>query len=371
MKMNLRYPVAFPHITDKDRKHVDKVLRSGLLSIGPEVVEFEKRFARYVGTKYACAVSNGTTGLHLTLIAAGIGEGDEVITSPFSFIASSNSIMYVGAKPVFVDIDPTSYNMDPREVEKKITKKTKALLVVHIFGQTSNMTEIMKIAKKRKLKVIEDSCESLGAKHRGKMAGTFGESAVFSFYPNKQMTTGEGGMIVTNSKKIVTTCMELRNQGRALNSAWLEHKVLGYNYRLNEMSATLGVSQLFRIDKSIARNRRIAGWYDKYLAPYAHLVKTPQATEHNTHSYFVYVVQILGAKKRDRVIDELRKRSIGSRPYLPSIHMFEFYRKRFGYKKGDFPISEAVSERSMALPIYHGLSEKDVQFIVKTLVSIL
>jgi perosamine synthetase len=185
------------------------------------------------------------------------------------------------------------------------------------------------------------------------------------------MTTGEGGMIVTDSKKIVTACMELRNQGRALNSAWLEHKVLGYNYRLDEMSAALGVSQLSRIDKSIARNRRIAGWYDKHFAPHTHLVKKPQATEHNTHSYFVYVVQILGSKKRDRVIEELKKKSIGSRPYLPSIHLFEFYRERFGHKKGDFPISEAVSERSMALPLYEGLMEKDVIHIVKALISTL
>ncbi len=367
----LLYPAARPQVTKEDRKRVDKVLRSGVLSIGPEVVAFEKQFARYVGTKYACAVSNGTTGLHLSLIAAGIGEGDEVITSPFSFIASSNSILYVGAKPIFVDIDPVSYNMDPREVEKKITKKTKALLVVHIFGQTSNMTELIKIAKKYKLRVIEDACESLGATHRGKKAGTFGESSVFSFYPNKQMTTGEGGMIVTNERKIATTCMELRNQGRALNSAWLEHKVLGYNYRLDEMSAALGVSQLSRIEKSIARNRRIAGWYDKHLAPYSHLVKTPEAAANNSHSYFVYVVQILGTRQRDRVIEELKKRGIGSRPYLPSIHLFEFYRKRFGYKKGNFPISESVSERSMALPLYNGLTKKDVKRIVQALVSIL
>lgn len=368
----MRYPAARPHITDEDRKRVDRVLRSGVLSIGPETVEFEKRFAKFVGTKYACAVSNGTTGLHLALIAAGIGEGDEVITSPFSFIASANSILYVGAKPVFVDIDPVSYNMDPVLVEKKITKKTRALLLVHIFGQTSNMTELIRIAKKHKLKVIEDACESLGATHRGKMAGTFGESAVFSFYPNKQMTTGEGGMIVTNDKKIATTCMELRNQGRALNSAWLEHKVLGYNYRIDEMSAALGVSQLARIKQSVARNRRIAGWYDKYFAPYSHLVRTPQIARDNAHSYFVYVIQVLSKNMtRDRAIVALKKHGIGSRPYLPSIHLFEFYRNRFGYKKGDFPISESVSEHSMALPLYHGLTEKDVGFIVKKLVSLL
>ncbi len=183
------------------------------------------------------------------------------------------------------------------------------------------------------------------------------------------MTTGEGGMIVTNDKKIATTCMELRNQGRALNSAWLEHKVLGYNYRLDEMSAALGISQLSRIEKSIERNRRIAGWYDKHFAPFAQLIKTPKASENNKHSYFVYVVQILGKTKRDHVIEALKKNSIGSRPYLPSIHLFEFYRKRCGYKKGDFPISEAVSEKSMALPLYHGLTEKDTKYIAQKVIS--
>ena len=365
-------PIAKPYITKDDIAEIVKVVKSGNLSLGPKYKEFEEAFARHVGTKYACSVSSGTAGLHLALIAAGIKAGDEVITSPFSFIASSNSIIYVGAKPVFVDIDPVTYNIDPKLIEKAITKKTKAIMPVHIFGQPADMKPIMAIAKKYKLKVIEDACESLDASYHGKKAGTFGESAVFAFYPNKQMTTGEGGMIVTNSKKVYDLCSSLRNQGRAANMQWLDHKHLGYNYRLDEMSASLGLTQLKKINLMIKERQKIAQLYTNYFKPYADLVQIPIVAPKNIHTWFVYVLQIKNKKIRPaEVIKRLAKEGIGSKPYLPSIHLFDFYKKSFGHKVGDFPISESVSAKSIALPIFIGLTKKEIAYIVERFVAIL
>lgn len=367
-----KYPIAKPYITQEEKRAVMAVLDSGYLSLGPQYKKFEEAFAKRIGVKYACSVSSGTAGLHLVMIAAGIGPGDEVITSPFSFVASANCILYVGAKPVFVDIDPVTYNMDPDGIEKKITKKTKAILVVHIFGQTSDMTAIMRIARKYKLKVIEDACESIMADHCGKKAGTFGESAVFAFYPNKQMTTGEGGMIVTNNKKIYDLCSSLRNQGRAENMQWLDHKYLGYNYRLDEMSAAVGLAQLGKLDFMIAERRRVAGWYEKYLRPYAKIIKTPQIAPNNTHTWFVYVIKFLNKKiNRDKIIKLLSEQNISTKPYLPSIHLFEFYRYLLKHKRGDFPVSENTSDYSLALPFYLGLKENDIKYIINKLIKIL
>ncbi|PIR93155.1 polysaccharide biosynthesis protein [Candidatus Falkowbacteria bacterium CG10_big_fil_rev_8_21_14_0_10_43_10] len=367
-----KYPLAKPYITKAEEKGVLEVLRSGSLSLGPKYEEFEKRFAKKVGAKYAAAVSSGTAGLHLAIIAAGIGPGDEVITSPFSFIASANCILYVGAKPVFVDIDPLIYNIDSQKIEARITKRTKAILVVHIFGQTADMIPIMKLAKKYKLKIIEDACESIGATYCDCSAGTFGESAVFAFYPNKQMTTGEGGMLVTDKKNIYNLCCSLRNQGRSENMRWLDHKYLGYNYRMDEMSAALGLAQLKKLDFMIKERRKIAGWYNKHLAAYADIIRTPDTAAVNTHTWFVYVVQLLSDKiRRDRVINLLRLEGIATKPYLPPIHLFDFYKKRFNYKKGDFPIAEDVGSRSLALPIYIGLKEKDIKYIVNKLIKLL
>lgn len=367
-----KYPIAKPYITKQEEKYVLEVLRSGNLSLGPKYKEFEEKFAKKIGTKYACAVSSGTAGLHLTMIAAGIGPGDEVITSPFSFAASANCILYEGAKPVFIDIDSITYNMHPAKIEAKITKQTKAILVVHIFGQPADMTPILKIAKKYKLKIIEDACESICATYKGKKVGTFGESAVFAFYPNKQMTTAEGGMIVTNNKRIYNLCCSLRNQGRAENMQWLDHKRLGYNYRMDEMSAALGLAQLEKLDFVIQERRKIANLYNKYLAKYSDLIQVPRIAENNTHTWFVYVIKIKNKKvNRDKVIEKLKKQEINTKPYLPSIHLFSFYKKKFGYKRGDFPISEDVSKNSLALPFYIGLKEDDIKYITNKLISIL
>src|SRR3989344_3100025 len=366
------YPLAKPHIGKEEKRAVLAVLDSGILSLGPKQKEFETKFAKYIGTKYACAVSSGTAGLHIALLAAGIGPGDEVITSPFSFIASANAIVYVRAKPVFVDIDPVTYNIDPKHIEAKITKRTKAILVVHIFGQPCDMAPILKIARKRNLKIIEDACESIGATNRGKAAGTFGESAVFAFYPNKQMTTGEGGMVVSNKRSIQDFCKSVRNQGRAENMQWLDHVRLGYNYRMDEMSAALGLVQLGKLDGMIRKRRMIARWYKKYLAPWRHVIQAPTVASGNTHTWFVYVVQLLGrANQRDAGVRALAEKGIQTKPYLPAIHLFRFYRQQFGFRRGDFPVTEAVSDRSLSLPLSIRLRERDVQFIVRTLVAFL
>lgn len=366
----MNYPLAKPSIEKEEELAVLEVLRSGVLSMGPKVEEFEKHFAKFAGTKYAVAVSSGTAGLHLALIGAGIAEGDEVITTPFSFVASANAILYVGANPVFVDIEPVTYNIDPDKIESAITPKTKAILVVHILGQSSAMEKIMDIAKKHNLKIIEDACESIGATYRGKRVGTFGESAVFAFYPNKQMTTGEGGMVVTNDLKLSKLFKSLRNQGRGEDKVWLDHERLGYNYRMDEMSAALGIVQLRKIDTFIAERRKIALWYEQCLSHSPLLVGTPRTLQGNTHTWFVYVVLLLRGNRND-VIKRLEKKGIAAKPYFPSIHLFSFHQKRFGFTKGDFPISEGVSAQSLALPFYSGLTRKDVQFICDTLVAVL
>ncbi|MBI2670099.1 MAG: DegT/DnrJ/EryC1/StrS family aminotransferase [Candidatus Yanofskybacteria bacterium] len=367
-----KYQLAKPYITKSEERTVLEVLRSGNLSLGPKYKEFEMLFARKIGTKYACAVSSGTAGLHLAMIAAGIGPGDEVITTPFSFIASANCILYVGAKPVFVDIDPVTYNMEPAEIEKRLTKRTKAILVVHIFGQAVDMDPIIKIAKKHKLKIIEDACESICAEYKGKKVGTFGESAVFAFYPNKQITTAEGGMVVTNNRKIYELCASLRNQGRAENMQWLDHQYLGYNYRMDEMSAALGTAQLQKLDFMIKHRQALAGWYSKHLETFSGLVEAPKIAEGNNPTWFVYVIKIKNKKTdRNRVIEDLQKIGISTKPYLPSIHLFSFYKDKFGFKEGDFPVSEAVSQSSLALPFYIGLKEKDIKYISHTLANVL
>jgi len=364
------FPIAKPFITEKDKKSVLAVLNTDDLSLGPRCSEFEKKFATKIGVKYACSVSSGTAGLHLLMLACGIGVGDEVITTPFSFIASANSILYVGAKPVFVDIDPLTYNINPLKIEEKITKKTKAILVVHIFGQPCDMNPIKKLAKKYKLQIIEDACESILATYKNKQTGTFGQAGVFAFYPNKQMTTGEGGMIITNNKKIYEICDSLKNQGRAKNDQWLDHKYLGYNYRLDEMSCALGISQLEKLDYMIKERRKIAGWYNIFLESYKDIIQKPFTAINNFHTWFVYVIKIKNKTiDRNLLQEKLKKIGISTKPYLPSIHLFDFYRKQFGYKKGDFPVSEEISLSSLALPIYLGMTREDCMYIVHKLVD--
>ncbi|MDP2684168.1 MAG: DegT/DnrJ/EryC1/StrS family aminotransferase [bacterium] len=365
------YPLAKPHIGDREKELLQEVLDSGILSIGPKIEEFEKKFAELIGTKYACAVNSGTSGLHLAMLSAGIKEGDEVITTPFSFIASANCILYVEAKPVFVDIDEQTYNIDPTKIEASITPKTKAILVVHIFGQSADMVPIMEIAKKHNLLIIEDACESVSATYDGKNVGTFGQSSVFAFYPNKQMTTGEGGMICTDDERIFNYCKSLRNQGRD-SMEWLDHRYLGYNYRMDEMSAAVGLAQLEKIEWLIKERQKIANWYDAEFLKYNDKIKIQFVPETNTHTRFVYTVELLDSKiDRNSIILKLRDLGIASKEYLPSIHLFNVYKERYGYKGGEFPVSELVSSRSLALPFYVGLTEEDIKFIVEVLIKLI
>jgi len=373
---NGKISIAKPYIDETDKKGVLDVLESGWLSLGPKYKEFEQNMASYVGTKYACAVSSGTSGLHLAVIALGLKEGDEVITTPFSFVASSNCLLYERVKPVFVDIEEETFNLDPDKIEAAITKKTKAILVVHIFGQSARMDKIMKIAKRYKLKVIEDSCESLGANFKDKMSGTFGDIGVYSFYPNKQMTTGEGAVIVTNSKKIYELCDSLRNQGRGLRESkkgkdwdWLMSERLGYNYRMDEMSASLGITQLKKIEWMISQRRELAAFYNEALKDVS-LIQSPTVGLNRTHTWFVYVIRI-GNNKRDFVMSELTKRGIQVRPYLPVITLQSFMKKMFGFKKGDFPVAEKISSETLALPFYIGLENSEVEYIVEEIRKIL
>lgn len=367
-----RYPIAKPVIGRAEAQAVLDVLRSGVLALGPRQDAFERAFAQMVGTQHAVAVSSGTAGLHVALLAAGIGPGDEVITTPLSFIASANAILYVGATPVFVDIDPVTLNIDPARVQAAITPRTKAILPVHIFGQAADMTVLTRIAREHKLTIIEDACEAIAAQHRGESVGTFGQSAVFAFYPNKQITTGEGGMVVTNDTRVAEQCRSLANQGRAPNLQWLDHQQLGYNYRMDEMSAALGTVQLKRLPSLIRARRRIAAWYDQELARVLPSVRRPQTASGNTHTYFVYVVQTAAhGAHRDALIRDLDTRGVQTKPYLPCIHLFSFYRDRFGYAPGAFPIAEKISDASIALPFYPTLTQHDISVIVARLAQAL
>lgn len=365
----MQIKIAKPYISDDDIAGVVEVLRSGKLSLGPKYKEFEKNLAKYVGCKYACAVSNGTAALHLGVKALGLQTGDEVITSPFSFISSSNCLLYENVKPVFIDIEEETFNMDPALIEQAITEKTKAILPVHIFGQSARMNEIMRIAKNHHLKVLEDACESLGATYQGKMVGTTGDIGTYAFYPNKQMTTAEGGMLVTNSRKIYDLCDSMRNQGRSKSGNWLVHERLGYNYRIDEMSASLGITQLKKVEWMIKEKVKIATWYNDALKGIPDIV-VPQIGPDRTHSWFVYVIRIKNGK-RNAVMSKLEKAGIQTKPYLPVIHLQPFMRKMFNFKKGDFPKAEEIAEETLALPLYIGLEHKDIEYISEKMKKIL
>ncbi len=360
-------PVSRPDIGEKEIDSVVAVLRSGWLSCGPKTEEFEKRFAAMVGTKHAIAVNSGTSGLHVALRACGISEGDEVITSPFSFVASANCMLFEKAKPVFVDVDPVTFNLDPAQIEKAITPKTKAILPVHIFGQSCNMDAIMDIAQKHNLLVIEDACESPSATYKGKTVGTFGKAAVFAFYPNKQMTTGEGGMVVTDDNTVAELCQSMRNQGRDTDKQWLTHKRLGYNYRMTEMSAAIGSTQLDKFKDMLAKRIEIAEKYKERLQETEGII-LPETHADNNHTWFVFPIQVAEGIDRDKVMKDLEEQGIATKAYFsPCIHLQPFYREQFGYKESDFPIAEKLSKNMLILPLYVQMTENDINRVVVSL----
>ncbi|MDP2954355.1 MAG: DegT/DnrJ/EryC1/StrS family aminotransferase [Chloroflexota bacterium] len=362
-----------PDITELEVKYVTEVLTTPHLSLGPRLAAFEERVAGYVGRKFGVAVNSGTSGLHLILLALGIGEGDEVITTPFSFIASASCILYPRARPVFVDIDPETWNIDAARVEKAIGPRTRAILAVDVFGYPAAWGPLTAIARKHGLKLIEDSCEALGAEYREEKAGSFGDMAVFSFYPNKQITTGEGGVIVTDQPELAQVCRSLRNQGRDEGDEWLNHRKLGYNYRMSDILCALGLAQMERLTEVLARREQVAQWYNQRLGGEEKL-SIPFASPEVKRSWFVYTVllgEAYSQQDRDRIIGALNSQGIECRNYFPPIHLQPFYRESFGYQEGDFPVAESVGSRTIALPFHNRLTEGEVAIVVERLRQLL
>jgi perosamine synthetase len=358
-------PLSRPDITEQEILAVCEVLQGPHLSLGPKGPAFEEAFAQYVGTRRAVAVNSGTSGLFLCLKALGLGPGDEVITTPFTFIASTTCILMVGAKPVYVDIDPDTLNLNPEAIKDKITSHTKALLPVEVFGNPAGMDRLHLVAHTHRLSIVEDSCEALGSVLHGQKAGTFGRMAVFGFYPNKQITTGEGGMIVTQDDHLADLCLSLRNQGRSKGATWLSHDRLGYNFRLSDINAALGLVQISRIEEIKAKRQQVAQWYQQVLAEEERLI-VPTAPPDSEMSWFVFVVRLqkeFTVDDRNRILEQLTREGIQVGNYFPPVHLQPFMVEQFGYEKGDFPITESVSERTIALPFHNNLTQDQVALV--------
>jgi perosamine synthetase len=359
-------------IGERERELVLEVLDSGRLSLGPRLAEFEQGFAGRLGAPHASAVSSGTAGLHLATRAAGVQRGDEVITTPFSFVASANCVVYEGARPVFCDIDPRTLNIDPAAAEAAVTDRTSGLLPVHIFGYPADIAALEDLAAKRKLWLVEDACEALGARHGDGLAvGTRGNPAVFAFYPNKQMTTGEGGIVISPTSEFKEQVDSERNQGRAPDMGWLDHDRLGFNYRLSDIACALGIAQLGHLDEMLAGRARVAELYGEALAGIEGLELPCPDEGGDMRSWFVYVVQLPPELDRDRTIEALRTRGIDSKPYLPAIHLMSYYRETFGHREGEFPVCEDVARRSIALPFFPQMSEGQVERVAQELTQVL
>ena len=382
-------PMSSPDITADDIAAVNAVLRTPVLSIGPQIEAFERAVADYASARFGIGVNSGTAGLHLAVIAAGVEQGDWVIASPFSFIASANAIVYECGIPIFVDVDPRTGNIDPAKVaeaaydlasgdltrwlprtnhdQRSSSYHLKSILPVHAFGQPADMDPILDVARQYQLSVIEDACEAIGAEYKGRTAGTLGNMGVFAFYPNKQMTTGEGGMIVTDDENWANLFRSLRNQGRDVFDMWLNHLRLGYNYRLDEMSAALGLSQIKRLDELLNKRAQVAAWYTARLQD-EDLIEVPQIVDTTTRmSWFVFVVRIKPPAVRNTVIERLRAAGVPSRQYFMPIHLQPFYQDKFGYQRGDFPVAEHLGDVSLALPFSGVMTEEQVDYVCQQL----
>ena len=360
-------PLSAPYLDERDEELVLEVLRSGRLSLGPTIDRFEELFAERVGAPYAAAVSSGTAGLHLLCRTAALEEGDEAITSPYSFVASANCAIYEGATPVFADVDPQTMNLDPAAVEAAITERTKAVIAVDIFGYPCELGPLRELCERHGLALIQDACEALGARYRGAPVGSHGPSAVFAFYPNKQMTTGEGGMVTTHSEEEWSLLKSLRNQGRADGGGWLDHARLGYNYRIDDIRAALGIGQLEKLDLILELRDAAAARYAELLAG-VEGVEVPLADDaDHVRSWFVYVVTLARGTDRERVIAELERQGIATSRYLPSIHLQSYMRERYGFSEGLCPVSEDLSQRTLALPFYAQIDAEDQERVVEAL----
>jgi dTDP-4-amino-4,6-dideoxygalactose transaminase len=388
-------PMSSPELSGEDAEQVQEVFNSRYLSQGSQLQAFEREMAEYLGARFAVGVNSGTSALHLAVIAAGVRRGDLVITTPYSFIASANCILFQDAVPVFVDIDPRTMNMDPVLAERAVRElieggaaakarfprkgippsgpegTLKALLAVDIFGQPADYQVLREITDRYQLPLIEDSCEALGSEYRGKRAGALGDVGVFGFYPNKQLTTGEGGMLVTAREEWAELFRSLRNQGRSEDRGWLDHVRLGYNYRLDEMSAALGRSQLNRLDQTISRRAQVAAWYAGCLADLEELKPVEVFPDTTRMSWFVYVVRVSTREVRDRLQAGLKSHGIPTRRYFQPIHLQPLYRERFGYRRGDFPEAEKAGDTSLALPFSTVMKQEEVERVVRSLKEVL
>jgi len=362
-----RVPLSFPWLDEREEELVAEVLHSGRLSLGPTIDRFEQAFAEAVGAPYAAAVSSGTAGLHLLSVAAGIGAGAEVVTSPYSFVASANCAIYEGATPVFADVDRRTLNLDPAAVEAAITERTRAIVAIDIYGYPCELDELRAICDRRGLVLVEDACEALGARYRGRPVGSHGPSAVFAFYPNKQLTTGEGGMITTHSEEEWRLLRSLRNQGRADSGGWLEHVRLGFNYRLDDVRAAIGLGQLEKLGEILTRRAVVAARYGELLADLEGLELPCADDADHERSWFVYVVALPAGTDREAVIAALEERGIQTARYLPCIHLQPYMQERFGFRVGLCPVAEEMSARTLALPFHTLLEEDDQAYVAAAL----
>jgi perosamine synthetase len=366
-KTTFKIPLSKPDLSSQAHIYVNEVLSSDVLSMGPFIDQFEAEFSKQLQVSYSVAVSSGTAALHLAMILAGIKEGDEVIASPFSFIASSNSILYQSAKPVFIDIEEETLGMNPAAIEGAINANTRAILPTHVFGQACRIDEIADLATKHGLLLIEDNCESPGSTRNNQLAGSFGQFAAYGFYPNKPITTGEGGMLTTNTDEMGKRAKSLRNQGRSdLFKDVLLHDELGYNYRLSEINAAIGFAQVQELNHSITKRRAVAAQYNHLLSDIPE-VQIPFVAAGSTHVWFVYAIRV-DSRRRDAVIKSLLSKGIQCRAYFsPCIHLQPFYKQKFGFKEGDFPMAEKVSKETIALPIYQQMTESEIVQVVEAL----
>ncbi len=388
----MKIPMSSPDLTDAERQAVIDVINTPILSMGQQIPRFEQSFCDLTGAKHAIAVNSGTAGLHLCVRAAGIGPGDLVITTPFSFVASSNALLFENAIPVFVDVDPLTGNIDPdlvadaaQNIEKYLPRKfdtrhsndeyrianiesrLKAILPVDVFGQPADMDVINAVAHQHGLTVIEDSCEALGATYKGRQAGTLGDYGIFAFYPNKQITTGEGGVVITSDDKAADLMRALRNQGRAPGDTWLSHTYLGYNYRLDEMSAAMGAEQMKRLDELLTKREQVAGWYAERLSEIPGLELPHIAAATTRMSWFVYVIRLDAKIDRAAFAKRLEARGVPVRPYFVPIHTQPYMIERFGWREGDFPITEDLGRRGLAVPFSGVMTEEQVEYVCQSI----
>ena len=360
-------PLSGPWLDEREEELALDVMRSGRLSLGPAIDRFEEAFAEVVGAPYAAAVSSGTAGLHLLCITAGVGPGDEVVTSPYSFVASANCAIYEGATPVFADIDPRTLNLSPEAVDAAITDRTRAVVAVDIYGYPCELDELRAVCEARGVALVQDACEALGARYKGERVGSQGSPAVFAFYPNKQITTGEGGMVTTHSEREWRLLRSLRNQGRADSGGWLEHARLGFNYRLDDIRAAIGIGQLEKLDAILSARAAVAARYSSLLAEIPGLELPCADDADHERSWFVYVVTLPTGADREAVIGALGERGVQTARYLPCIHLQPYMQERFGYRVGLCPVAEDVASRTLALPFHARLDEDDQAYVAESL----